>query len=53
MTASRSRTRWFYWYLGLALSFFAMATSSVEDYDHGAYGVITFLFLWGLLRPAR
>ena len=43
-------TSWFYWELGLLCSLWAIWSTPVERIDYGAYGVVTFLFLWGLIR---
>lgn len=46
-------SRWIYWHLGLLCSLLAVMTSAASDIDldQGAFALITFLFLWGLIQP--
>ena len=50
MSDSADRANWFYWELGLLTSMLATAVTPADTAGHLAYGVVSLLFLWGMIR---
>ena len=53
MGKSSAPTSWIYWELGLLSSLVAMAATPVDANAYGAYGLVTMLFAWGMVREVR
>ena len=50
MLTKVDQANWIYWELGLLTAMLAMAVTPADGASHLSYGLVSMLFLWGLVR---
>lgn len=50
MSKTADTATWMYWEIGLLTSMIAMAITPADTAGHLSYGLVSLLFLWGMIR---
>lgn len=50
MQKTTDTANWMYWEIGLLTSMLAMAVTPADTAGHLSYGIVSLLFLWGMIR---